>query len=87
MHIRPLKKQKLETMKKKYAKEQLQEVITRVNNIMNNDKVVCFRKPIVPSDCHTFDEETANYVRERLELYLKTWVLPNLNEVLNELYK
>lgn len=46
MHIRPLKKQKPETMKKKYAKEQLQEVITRVNNIMNNDKVVCFRKPI-----------------------------------------
>lgn len=59
----------------------------RVNNIMNNDKVVCFRKPIVPSDCPTFDEETPNYVRERLELYLKTWVLPNLNEVLNELYK
>ena len=87
MHIRPLKKQKLETMKKKYAKEQLQEVITRVNNIMNNDKVVCFRKPIVPSDCPTFDEETANYVRERLELYLKMWVLPNLNEVLNELSK
>lgn len=39
------------------------------------------------TDCHTFDEETANYVRERLELYLKTWVLPNLNEVLNELSK
>lgn len=33
------------------------------------------------------DEETANYVRERLELYLKMWVLPNLNEVLNELSK
>lgn len=74
-------------MEKKYAKEQLQEVITRVNNIMNNDKVVCFQKPIVSGDCPTFDEETANYVRERLELYLKTWVLPKLDEVLNELSK
>ena len=54
---------------------------------MNNNKVVCFQKPIVPGNCPTFDEETANYVRERLELYLKMWVLPNLNEVLNELSK
>lgn len=68
-------------MEKKYAKEQLQEVITRVNNIMPNDKVVCFQKPIVPSDCPTFDEGTANYVRERLELYLKSWVLPKLDEL------
>lgn len=74
-------------MKKKYAKEQLQEAITKVSNVMNNNKVVCLQKPIVPGDCPTFDEETANYVRERLELYLKTWVLPNLNEVLNELSK
>lgn len=74
-------------MKKKYAKEQLQEAITKVSNVMNNNKVVCFQKPIVPGDCPTFDEETANYVREILELYLKTWVLPNLNEVLNELSK
>nr|DAE67162.1 MAG TPA: rhoptry-associated protein 1 [Caudoviricetes sp.] len=74
-------------MKKKYAKEQLQEAITKISNVMNNNKVVCFQKPIVPGDCLTFDEETANYVRERLELYLKTWVLPNLNEVLNELSK
>lgn len=48
-------------MKKKYAKEQLQEAITKISN-----KVVCFQKPIVPGDCPTFDEETANYVRERL---------------------
>lgn len=74
-------------MRKKYAKKQLQEAITKVSNVMNNNKVVCFQKPIVPGDCPTFDEETANYVRERLELYLKTWVLPNLNEVLNELSK
>lgn len=74
-------------MKKKYAKEQLQEAITKISNVMNNNKVVCFQKPIVPGDCPTFDEETANYVRKILELYLKTWVLPNLNEVLNELSK
>lgn len=60
-------------MKKKYAKEQLQEAI--------------YSRKSYRKFCPTFDEETANYVRERLELYLKTWVLPNLNEVLNELSK
>lgn len=70
-------------MKKKYAKKQLQEAITRVNNIVENS-IGSFQKPIIPSDCPTFDEGTANYVRERLELYLKSWVLPKLDEVLNE---
>lgn len=73
-------------MKKKYAKEQLQEVIIRLNNIVDN-RVGCFQEPIVLGDCPTFDEETANYVRERLGLYLKSWVLPKLDEVLNELSK
>ena len=73
-------------MRKKYAKKQLQEVIANVNKIVEN-RTVCFQKPIIPGNCPTFDEGTANYVRERLELYLKTWVLPNLNEVLNELSK
>lgn len=54
---------------------------------MNNNKVVCFQKPIVPGNCPTFDDGTANYVRERLELYLKTWVLPKLDKVLSELSK
>lgn len=56
-------------MKKKYAK----------NNIVDN-RVGCFQEPIIPSDCPTFDEATANYVRERLGLYLKSWVLPKLDE-------
>lgn len=74
-------------MKKKYAKEQLQEVIIKLNNIVDN-RVGCFQEPIVfGDDCPTFDEGTANYVRERLELYLKSWVLPKLDEVLNELSK
>lgn len=71
-------------MKKKYAKEQLQEAITRVNNIVKN-RIGSFQKPIIPGDCPTFDEGTANYVRERLELYLTSWILPKLDEVLNEL--
>lgn len=73
-------------MKKKYAKEQLQEAITRVNNIVENS-IGSFQKPIIPGDCPTFDEGTANYVMERLGLYLKSWVLPKLDEVLNELSK
>lgn len=39
------------------------------------------QEAIIPSDCPTFDEATANYVMERLELYLKSWVLPKLNEL------
>lgn len=67
-------------MKKKYAIDQLQEAITKVNNIVDN-RVGCFQEPIIPRECPTFDEETANYIRERLELYLKSWVLPKLNKL------
>lgn len=67
-------------MKKKYAKEQLQEAITRVNNIVENS-IGSFQKPIIPGDCPTFDEATANYVMERLGLYLNSWVLPKLDEL------
>lgn len=42
---------------------------------------------IIPGNCPTFDKATANYVRKGLELYLKLWVLPKLDEVLNELSK
>lgn len=67
-------------MKKVQAKNQLQEAIEKLNNIIEN-KTGVFQKPIILGDCPTFDEETANYVRERLELYLKTWVLPKLDEL------
>lgn len=70
-------------MKKKYAKEQLQEAITRVNNIVENS-IGSFQKPIIPGDCPTFDEATANYVMERLELYLNRGYCQNLMNYLNE---
>lgn len=73
-------------MKKVQAKNQLQEAIEKLNNIIEN-KTGVFQKPIIPGDCPTFDEATANYVMERLGLYLKSWVLPKLDEVLNELSK
>lgn len=43
-------------MKKKYAKEQLQEAITRVNNIVENS-IGSFQKPIIPGDCPTLTKE------------------------------
>ena len=52
-----------------YEKEIRPRPITKVNNIVDN-RVGCFQEPIIPSDCPTFDEATANYVRERLGLYL-----------------
>lgn len=67
-------------MKKVQAKNQLQEAIEKLNNIIEN-KTGVFQKPIILGDCPTFDEETVNYVRERLELYLKSWVLPKLDEL------
>lgn len=67
-------------MKKVQAKNQLQEAIEKLNNIIEN-KTGVFQKPIIPGDCPTFDEGTANYVRERLGLYLKSWVLPKLDEL------
>lgn len=61
-----------------------QEMTEKLNRIIKNETSI-FQRPIIPGECPTFDEETANYVRERLELYLKSWVLPKLDEVLNEL--
>lgn len=61
-------------------------IYEKLNNIVEN-KTGIFQEAIIPGDCPTFDEETANYVRGRLELYLKSWVLPKLDEVLNELSK
>ncbi len=55
-------------------------IYEKSNNIIEN-KTDVFQKPIIPGDCPTFDEETVNYVRERLELYLKSWVLPKLDEL------
>lgn len=49
-------------------------------NIVENS-IGSFQKPIIPGDCPTFDEATANYVMERLGLYLKSWVLPKLDEL------
>ena len=57
-----------------------QEITEKLNKIIKNETSI-----IIPRECPTFDEETANHVRERLELYLKSWVLPKLDEVLNEL--
>lgn len=67
-------------MKKVQAKNQLQEAIEKLNNIIEN-KTGVFQKPIIPGDCPTFDEGTANYVRERLKLYPGSWVLPKLDEL------
>lgn len=71
-------------MKKKYDIDQLQEAIEKLNKIMKNETGV-FLELVAPIDCPTFDEGTANYVRKRLGLYLRSWVLPKLDEVLNEL--
>lgn len=68
-------------MKKKYAKDQLQEAIICTNN------VGCFQEPIISSSCPTFDKATANYIQKRLNIYLQSWVLLRLDRVLNELSK
>lgn len=38
-------------------------------------------KIVSESEFYSFDEGTANYVMERLGLYLKSWVLPKLDEL------
>lgn len=57
-----------------------QEITEKLNKIIKNETSI-FQRPKIPRECPTFDEETANYIRERLELYLKSWVLPKLNEL------
>ena len=55
-------------------------IYEKLNNIVEK-KTGIFQEPIIPGDCPTFDEGTANYVMERLGLYLKSWVLPKLEEL------
>lgn len=57
-----------------------QEITEKLNKIIKNETSI-FQRPIIPGECPTFDEETANHVRERLGLYLKSWVLPELDEL------
>lgn len=61
-----------------------QEITEKLNRIIKNETSI-FQRPIIPGECPTFDEETANHVRERPELYLRSWVLPKPDEVSNEL--
>lgn len=59
-------------MKKKYAIDQLQEAITKVNNIVDN-RVGCFQEPIIPSDCPTFDEATAKRKATKYNYDYRIW--------------
>ncbi len=58
-----------------------QGMTEKLNKIIKNETGI-FQRPTIPRECPTFDEETANHVRERLELYLKSWVLPKNELVL-----
>lgn len=75
-------------MKKVKTKQQLGDALDHIKRLITEERVSVFRKPIVSSDCPTFDEATAEYIRsEKLRLYLGSWVIPNIEEAIKELSK
>ncbi|OKY84291.1 MAG: hypothetical protein BHV69_09705 [Bacteroidales bacterium 52_46] len=75
-------------MKKVQTKQQLTESLHNLHKLLKEDGTTVFYPPIVPSDCRSYDQATADYIRDqRLRLYLKSWVIPNIEKAISELSK
>ena len=74
-------------MKKVASKNKLTKSVEKLNKLCSGEGTSVYREPIVPDDCRTFDEATAQYVRENIKLYIKSWILPNIEDVIAELSK
>lgn len=75
-------------MKKVQTKQQLTESLHNLQKLLKKDGTGVFNAPIVPGDCRSYDQATADYIRDqRLRLYLNTWVIPNIEKAIAELSK
>ena len=75
-------------MKKVQTKQQLTESLHYLQKLLEKDRTGVFNPPIVPGDCRSYDQVTADYIRDqRLRLYLKSWVIPKIENAIAELSK
>lgn len=75
-------------MKKVQTKQQLTESLHNLQELLKKGGTGVFDAPIVPGDCRSYDQSTADYIRDqRLSLYLTSWVIPNIERAIAELSK
>lgn len=75
-------------MKKVQTKQQLTKSLHNLQKLLKKDGTGVFNAPIVPGDCRSYDQSTADYIRDqRLRLYLNSWVIPNIERAIAELSK
>lgn len=68
-------------MKKKLINELALETIEMMQKQMNTETTVVFKKRL---GIDKADEETFELIRERYEIWAKTWIMPKLEKILNE---
>lgn len=75
-------------MKKKFIREQLKECLNKANKLITKDGTACFRPPFRSSECPSWTVETADYIRdERVSIYVRTWIIPYIEQAIEELSK
>lgn len=73
-------------MKRVKTQQELIECLQYLDKLTTG-KTNVFREPIVPDDCRTFDESTAEYINGKLKLYVNTWIRPIIEDAITELSK
>lgn len=75
-------------MKKVQTKQQLTESLHNLQKLLKKDGTSVFKAPIIPNDCRSYNQATADYIRDQnLRLYLNSWVIPNIEKAIAELSK
>lgn len=74
-------------MKKKKIESSLNGAYVYINKLATSGRTGCFDSPVVPSSCPTFDEKTAEYIRDAVRLYIISYITPAIEDCLEELSK
>lgn len=72
-------------MKTKLIEQLISKALIHSQNLCIKDHTSCFSSPTVLTDCPTFDEQTAEYIQDRIRLYVDSWIFPCLSECLTEI--
>lgn len=66
-----------------HIKEILNESMEHLEKLSTGNGTSVYYAPI--SDCETFDLTTAEHIRRHVELYVKSWIIPKIQEAIHEL--
>lgn len=75
-------------MKKLKTKQQLEDALDYVKRLGTGERVSVYDGTFASLDgCPAFDNATAEYVRRHIKLYLDSWVIPKIEEAIQNLSK